>query len=313
MLGLSALRGHDTDPDACESLIAERPEDTKLWLPSQIPEAHRNAACLCGVVVKEKWFHHAQVTDTLIKLRRSHQVQKRVWDHYKVSVAGTGQKQMTRSRVIINSCIQRIANTFNRYNTVRSALLTLDPNGNWKDTYQVLTAADNKGPTRGFDKGPLGNGKWTPSWIWTARIDPEAGGHQAGETSQEVMNREYNDAMCIKWVTAVAHADRWEEEYDLVLMEMGRTLKFLEWKAGEWDRRADQIIGSPKDEDICRDRVAYARKQAAVNCHLACRAFTRFKLVLADVNEQPDWLLTAATTAAPTEDLASTSLLDTVP
>lgn len=305
MPGLAALRGHDTDPDARESMNEERPEVTKLWLPSNLPESHRNAACLRGVVLKEKRLRHAQVSDALVELRRSHRVQKRVWDHFKVSVAGTGQRQMTRSRAILHGCTRRIEHTFQRYNAVRASLLKLDPTGTWKETYRELSSKENKGPTRGDDEP--GDGDWTPSWIWTVSIDPELAGQRTGENSQEEMNREYNDAMRVEWATIVARADRWEEEYELLLMEMGRTLKFFEWKAGEWDRRADETIDVPND--ISRGLIAYAHKQAAVYRYLAQRAISRFKPVLDDLKERPDWL-PVTPMAAPPRGLASLSLSD---
>lgn len=188
---------------------------------------------------------------------------------------------------------RRIDHAFKRYNAVRLALLALDPDGSWKGTYRVLTQEDNRGPSKEPDEGPLGDGHWTPSWIWTVPPDPEVTSQSRDENSSEEVSREFTDAMRVEWATTVARADRWDEEFQLLLMEMGRSLTFLEWKASQWQDRASQRVEVTKD--IFRGLVAYGCKQAAVYRHMGRLFFARWKPLLDSLEEKPDWL--EATTA----------------
>lgn len=68
--------------------------------------------------------------------------------------------------------------------------------------------------------------------------------------------------MRVEWARSVARAERWEEEFELLAMEMWRTLVFLEWKAHDWENRAKQRPGV--SVDLQRGLDAYASKQARI-------------------------------------------------
>ena len=50
--------------------------------------------------------------------------------------------------------------------------------------------------------------------------------------------------MLVDWARARERAKRFEEEVDLSVEEMRRTLLFLSWKASEWERLAEERANS---------------------------------------------------------------------
>ena len=70
--------------------------------------------------------------------------------------------------------------------------------------------------------------------------------------------------MRTEWCKATARAQRFEEEVELVVEEMRRTLAFFEWTAGDWERRAQDRLGEPRvDDGVVGGLVAYATRKAA--------------------------------------------------
>ena len=59
----------------------------------------------------------------------------------------------------------------------------------------------------------------------------------------EVSEKEIEEYMLVDWAKAHERAKRFEEEVELCVEEMRRTLLFFSWKASEWERRAELQIG----------------------------------------------------------------------
>ena len=78
-----------------------------------------------------------------------------------------------------------------------------------------------------------------------------------------------------EWAKSKAHADRWDEEVQLVTEEMRCVLAFLEWKASWWDRQGEAQLNI--SHDILEGVHAYAAKQAHVNRALAASFEARWK------------------------------------
>lgn len=87
------------------------------------------------------------------------------------------------------------------------------------------------------------------SWIW--RTSPLSLGSE-----------ENDDILCSEWARSRARVRRSKEEVSLVLEEMRRVLKFLEWKAAQWDSRQEtaRLVSRELNEGI----IAYAAEQAAL-------------------------------------------------
>lgn len=126
-----------------------------------------------------------------------------------------------------------------------------------------LKPGDNRGPGKDDDEP---EGDYTPSWIWL--VSPNATNRRRTASGAEAISEEeFDDSMRVEWAKTSARVDRWEEEIDLLLGEMERTLDFLEWKANDWElKRTSRKDASP---DIDRGLIAYANKQIAVDRHIA--------------------------------------------
>jgi len=71
-------------------------------------------------------------------------------------------------------------------------------------------------------------------------------------------------------VKSKAHADRWNEEVQLVKEEMQRVLAFLKWKVFWWTEEGGRVLEVRPDiaDGIC----AYVAKQASIY-HALARSF----------------------------------------
>lgn len=69
----------------------------------------------------------------------------------------------------------------------------------------------------------------------------------------------------MEWCKARARHNRWSEEIHLLLEEMQRVLKFLDWQAEQWDSRGSSGMQPNEEEGF----VAYARRQAHTRRRLA--------------------------------------------
>jgi hypothetical protein len=99
---------------------------------------------------------------------------------------------------------------------------------------------------------------------------------------------EFQDAMRVEWARNMACAERWAEEYDLIFMEMERTLIFLYWKAEWWELTAT-LRWNQVSADVHRGLVAYAAKQAAISRQLAQSFATQWRPILATCCIRPNW------------------------
>jgi len=72
--------------------------------------------------------------------------------------------------------------------------------------------------------------------------------------------------MRVHWAKCQARADRYEEEVALTVEEMGRTLRYFEWKKSMWlSLRSDrEQSANPPPIEVQRGLCAYAHRQAHV-------------------------------------------------
>lgn len=282
MPGVAALQGTDTDPDAHLTDKDERPETSKLCLPSAIPVSHRDNACVPGIVDKEKRLRMAQLQDALVELCRARRVRKGAALFFDIHIAGTGQRPVTRHLTTVHTIDNRITRAVHRYRDARDAMRSLDPRGEWKKEFHELKDEDNRGPGRESDDSILGEGSFVVSWIWLA----------PGATSRTVAAdtpisiEEVNEGMRVEWARTLARADRWAEEAKLLVSEMERVLKFLEWKADWWI--SQKGLRSAQYE-ISNGLDAFANSQAAVYRNLALTFARRWVPLLDKSSIERPW------------------------
>jgi hypothetical protein len=174
-----------------------------------------------------------------------------------------------------------------RYDAAQKALLALDPTGQWSEVYQALDLAkDVTGPGRDPQEDVVGEGKYVQSWIWngllgksfqetlTARgtptedpptepfTDPESSHQPQSSEPSTTTIKQMNEVLRVEWSRLNARADRWEEEYALLVEEMRRTIAYLQWKANDWDSKSS-LRAADVPAAVQSGLAAYAAKQAS--------------------------------------------------
>jgi hypothetical protein len=177
MPGMAELR---LDSNTGSTDYISYPERTPLHLPSSLPLRSR-LAIAGGLVDKERRMRTAQADDALADLKRMLRITMGLW-HYKHKQIGPSQRTSTRARTMINRYREKINRCADRYRTARSALLQLDPNGDWSIRLQELKHEDIKPPRR--DEDDKSEGDREVSWIWMVQrgeSDAPEGEASAGE------------------------------------------------------------------------------------------------------------------------------------
>jgi hypothetical protein len=169
----------------------------------------------------------------------------------------TSQGTMTKAKAIFTNFILKIDQAAARYHDARVALLHLDPDGKispWKEDLRELRQNDIRGPSREGDE--KSESRQQPSWIWQMSSLKEGAG---------INDPELKDVMRVEWCKAIARVERFEEEVELTVEEMRRTLLFFECTARDWERRGEARVGEPTmDEEMTAGVRAYAARQAAL-------------------------------------------------
>jgi len=266
--------------------VIDRPESTKLWLPSALPAADREAWCIADMVLIEFRLRYAQAVDALDNLRRlCHLIRGLHLQKLKHPVPTQGTA--TRSRGVFEGLNVRVAQISSRYRDSRTALLRLHPTGSWSPSLRELTNADIRGPAPEGDEPS--ESRFIPTWIWQVRAPPaplDLPGSSppaptrapdqvsapspitmpTTNTDFELSEKETEAAVLVDWAKARERAKRFEEEVELNVEEMRRTLVFFSWKASQWEGFAEERANSdnPPSEITLQGLRAYAYRQSAM-------------------------------------------------
>ena len=250
MLGASAFF-NSVDATA----VSEAPEEVKIWLPSHLPSGCRNSSCIEDLPYLEFRFRLAQAYDALDLIRHLRGVYQVLLMKNQVHLS-TSQGTMTKAKALFTNFTLKIDQAAARYRDARTALLRLDPNersARWKEDLKELRRGDIRGPSR--EDGEKSESRQQLSWIWqTSSFDREAG----------INDPELREVMRVEWCKAVAQAKRFEEEVELIVEEMRRTLLFFKWTVSHWEERGEARVGEPTDGDTAAGIKAYAVRQAAL-------------------------------------------------
>lgn len=103
---------------------------------------------------------------------------------------------------------------------------------------------------------------------------------------------ELTDSMRAHWAKCQARAERYEEEVSLTVEEMGRTLRYFEWKRSWWLslHSEREKSNTPPPASVQRGLRAYARRQANMYNTLITSFATQWRKSLVSRNLQPVWL-----------------------
>ena len=183
MLGVVGLF---EDPNPSSAL--KRPEDIKIWLPSQLPPASHYQSCTPGLPLLEFCLRHAQALDALKEICRLCQLYHGLIIK-KMSHITSSQGTMTKAKSLFTGYNLKIQNAAARYWCARTAIRCLDPDerlGHWKAELQELQKGDIHGPRREEHKNS--ESCHTPLWIW---LSPTA--------SSDVDTEDVHNSMCVEW------------------------------------------------------------------------------------------------------------------
>ena len=279
---------HDEDHERLE----DQPEVLKLWLPSQLPSEHRVAWCLQGIPRLEFCFRYAQADDILADLRRHVKFLQLARDQNTKHIKSTSST--TRSQGILDGFRCKINRLASQYKYARQALLALDPQQelgpSWKKYFLELSPSDLRAPVRNDSQSS--EGRFQPSWIWAAsRAPPILTATVPSDplpTSPPLssmpsllkapvtvpVNQGPNNALAdgtdnmeferVQWAKCQARAERYEEEVELTVEEMGRTLRYFEWKRDWWLSFVSAKSNASFPVDVQAGLCAYAYRQSSV-------------------------------------------------
>jgi len=209
-------------------LLAVHPEDVELWLPSALPSASRDTQCIAGLPKLEYRLRFAQAMTALHDIRLSRRLLRILTAKSQIHITNT-QRPGTRTRGVFDKAKANLSCAVSAHCASRKAIVDLAPNeefGLWKDTLRELKDGDICGP--GKEEPRTSASRSAPqSWIWTTGLRASS----PGDSDLDVVLR-------VEWCKAQEFAKRYEEEVQLVIEEMRRTLVTLELNACEWEQRA---------------------------------------------------------------------------
>jgi len=264
------MPGADSLLDAIDPIIlADHPENIDLWLPSSLPPASRDSQCIGGLARLEFRLRFAQASHALHNIRHLRRLTRVLITASRAHITGT-QSTATRGRSPFDKTRDQLSEAVSTYRAARKAIANLSPNeefGPWKKTFHELKDEDIRGP--GLDPTkPTASQKSTThkstasrfvqSWIWTT----------APKLTASVDDPDLNATLRVEWCKAQERAKRYEEEVELVIEEMRRTLVSFELTACEWEKRAVSPLLSSLEATTAIGVAAYAYKQADLHRRL---------------------------------------------
>jgi hypothetical protein len=263
-------------------------EDILLFLPSSLSANLQNTSGFTDLLAREVQLRTAQADDALADIRHQLRVISGLWQFKKANISGTGNRHNTRMRALFNRFSHRLKGTVLRYRAAHLALLSADPEGEWKDRLKDLVDTDVRGPGKDdFYMQEAGNktagaskSRYEVSWIW---LVPRSKSEVEADGAEQV----FDDGLRVEWSKSQERKKRWEEEVHLIQEEMRRTIIYYEWKESWWLEQA--ITHSAGVESIQQGAAAYAQKQAYF-CKCLAESFASAWLPFLESQEIfPDW------------------------
>ncbi|KZV59216.1 hypothetical protein PENSPDRAFT_549932, partial [Peniophora sp. CONT] len=267
-----------------ERLDLGAPEKTELWLPSSLP-AEFMSLCPKRLRDTELKLQRAQVEAQLHNTRRQIQLKAGLLRDKNVHVDGAGIRANQRARTVINRIQDKIDRSVARYNVSRCAALALDPSDDaWATQFKELRPQDCKPLTKDEDRDGVGFKALT--WIWlTRRADRR---DVLIANAKEMTDEDVHEGMRVEWAEGRARVLHWDEEREIRLAEMARSLKSLLYEANQWDNRKGKRT-QDVTPSIRRGLDAYAARQAAMYEGIARSFYDLWRPTVEDLKLTVDW------------------------
>ncbi len=291
-----------------DELEATSAVDMDLYLPEVLP-SQQLSQLNTKLLGKYRRLRLAQAEDAMVSMKRRLRKGATLWKHKKDHIAGTGVAANTRMQTAISKQESKTRLDAERYRTARLALLKLCPTGKWRKRLLDLANTDMRPPAK---DGTASEGRVKLTWIWKIKpasddeLEPgdnndnndeeEEGEIGARESAAEAAAADegelrivgsfylifFKPDLRVEWAKSRARAERWEEEVQLIKVEMSRTLRFFEHRTQRWLERARQRSDLPPD--IQSGVFAYACKQSHMCKQLASK-FSSHWLDLLNINK----------------------------
>ncbi|KAJ7484897.1 hypothetical protein B0H11DRAFT_2157487 [Mycena galericulata] len=257
--------------------VPPRVEHIKLYMPSDLAEGARTAACVKGLAEMEAKMRAAQCGDALGVLRGRLHAKRHLISFRNDNL--TGQNTTTKARSLISEVGDRVTLTAQKYRKGREALIALKgethaphfkelkdddirldgDNGESDTAAKKKLAMISAGRGARAPRNAPGQSKRLMSWIWTTNVS-------SGDEEKDL-----HDSVRVEWARAKARKKRWVEEVLLLEEEMRRTLRYLTWQDEWWMARLD-----PRP-DVAADIRAGLRGYALRQARLCRRLAAHFK------------------------------------
>ncbi|TFK78039.1 hypothetical protein K466DRAFT_607387 [Polyporus arcularius HHB13444] len=244
-------------------------------LPQKLPLLLPSAACIEVIVppvlLEHEWrLRQAQAYDALTDLRGHLEVRAYVYRYKDQNLRG--QREILRSRDVVNGIEGKIKLDAARYRAAYSALTTLSgalSKLDWRGSLQPLLDSDIRHVAAGDGSGS--ESRRELSWIWKAGSVTSADGNLLDGQTENLQ-----EGLRVEWCKARARASRWTEEVEVVEEEMRRTRHYLEWQSKWW--RAYVPLTPQQRDDLHEGANAYAHRQASIRQKMAayCERAWRF-------------------------------------
>ena len=294
------------------SRLDTHPELFKLMLPSQLSQDERQSWCLPDLPALEARFRYAQADDALHEIRRLRQIYQGLSDQNRKHINNT-QGTVTRTLGTFGRYKARISRFAMIYRHARRALIALDPKGKitkWTPRFLELKDADIRGPGR--DKDEPSEGQTLSSWIWLVpKSDRSHVGTNPDESNLSIRaasGEEVAVSIRAHWARCQARAERYEEEVELTIEEMRRTLEFFKWKSQWWLGLQNSRANSspPPDPQVLHGLRAYAHRQSSIYSSLVTTYVDHWKEFLIKHSLGLEWI--ALYSSTPLQTTKSTSV-----
>ena len=277
--------------DSDDSKLDTRPKLFKLMLPSQLSPVERQSWCLPGIPTLEARFRYAQADDALNEIRRLRQIFQGLSDQNRKHI-NNSQGTVTRTLGTFGRYKARISRFATIYRHARCALLALDPTGriaHWTPHFLELKDADIRGPGREEDEPS--EGQTVSSWI-SLVPKPSSASDMSGLSTSAASGEEVAASIRAHWARCQARAERYEEEVELTIEEMRRTLEFFKWKSQWWLALQDSRASSPEppDPQVVHGLRAYAHRQSSIYSSLVATYINHWQEFLVERSLGLQWL-----------------------
>ena len=155
--------------------------------------------------------------------------------------------------------------------------------GPWKETLLELKDCDVRGPGR--EAYECSESRHIQSWIWVAV--PQT------STTTLTLSGDILSALRVEWCKGQERAKQYEEEVQLVVEEMRRTLAYFEWERREWEISGSNSPRLPTaDAAIPAGVSLYAYKQAEIQRRLIESCLCDWYNILQEQSLGSSWLKT---------------------